>query len=65
MAERAVNVGDFDFKGIALSREQHADAQNRLGNNASIVLEDYRKQHATFDRIGSTTLTGKKPPSKR
>ncbi len=55
-AERAVSRGDYDVKGITLSREQQGYAQNRLGKNANIVLEDYRHQTGKFDHIISIEM---------
>ena len=55
-AERAVQKGDFDIKGITLSEEQHDYAQHRLGQDAKIVLEDYRHQNGKFDNIISIEM---------
>ncbi len=55
-AERAQQRGDFDIKGITLSEEQHAFAQQRLGNSADIVLEDYRHQQGKFQHIVSIEM---------
>jgi len=55
-AERANHQGDFGIKGITLSEEQHDYARNRLGNNADIVLEDYRHQTGKFDNIVSIEM---------
>lgn len=55
-AERASQRGDFDIKGITLSTEQHAYAQNRLGDKANIVIEDYRHQRGKFDNIVSIEM---------
>lgn len=55
-AERATNKGDFGIKAITLSEEQHAFATRRLGENATIALEDYRDQQGTFDRIVSIEM---------
>ncbi len=56
LAERAINRGDFAVKGITISQEQHDFAKNRLGNNAEIVLEDYRHQTGLYDRIISIEM---------
>lgn len=56
LAERAINRGDFGVKGITLSREQHDYAKHRLGNDAEIVLEDYRHQTGLYDRIISIEM---------
>ncbi len=55
-AERACEQGDFDIKGITLSEEQHDYARDRLGQNANIVLEDYRHQSGKFDNIVSIEM---------
>jgi len=55
-AERAQAQGDFGVKGITLSNEQHDYARNRLGENANIVLEDYRHQTSKFDHIVSIEM---------
>jgi cyclopropane-fatty-acyl-phospholipid synthase len=56
LAERAISRGDFDVKGITLSEEQHAFAQQRLGLQANIVLEDYRHQAGLYDHIISIEM---------
>jgi cyclopropane-fatty-acyl-phospholipid synthase len=55
-AERAASRGDYGIKGITLSEEQKAFAQNRLQNKAEIALEDYRAQRGKFDRIVSIEM---------
>lgn len=55
-AERASLQGDYDIKGITLSEEQHSYACERLGERAEIVLQDYRHQEGTFDRIVSIEM---------
>lgn len=56
-AERATSrSGDFEVKGITLSTEQHEYAQQRLGNKADIVLQDYRHQQGLFDYIVSIEM---------
>jgi cyclopropane-fatty-acyl-phospholipid synthase len=56
-ADRAMQRGDFDVKGITLSDEQHDYANQRLsGKNANIVLEDYRHQKGKFDSIVSIEM---------
>ena len=47
---------DYDIKGITLSEEQHSFAIDRLKDNASIVLEDYRHQEGKFDHIVSIEM---------
>jgi cyclopropane-fatty-acyl-phospholipid synthase len=56
LAERAINRGDYEIKGITLSEEQHRFAQARLGNNVHIALEDYRHQTGIYDRILSIEM---------
>ncbi|QVL45704.1 MAG: class I SAM-dependent methyltransferase [Methylophilaceae bacterium] len=56
LAERAINRGDYEIKGITLSEEQHNFAQARLGNNVHIALEDYRHQTGIYDRILSIEM---------
>ena len=56
LAERAIGRGDYKVKGITLSEEQHDYAQKRLGQNAQIVLEDYRHQSGKFDNIISIEM---------
>jgi cyclopropane-fatty-acyl-phospholipid synthase len=55
-AERALTKGDFDIKGITVSKAQHDFAQQRLGTNANIALEDYRHQTGKFDHIISIEM---------
>lgn len=55
-AERGIQKGDFDIKGITLSHQQLSYAQKRLSNKASFVLEDYRHQKGTFDHIVSIEM---------
>ncbi len=55
-AERALQKGDFDLKGITLSTEQQQYAQQRLGGTAQIALQDYRVQSGKFDRIVSIEM---------
>ncbi len=55
-ADRALQRGDFDMKGITLSEEQHDYARQRLGSNANIALEDYRHQEGKFDHIVSIEM---------
>lgn len=47
---------DYDIKGITLSTEQHAYANNRLNGDANIVIEDYRHQEGKFDHIVSIEM---------
>ncbi|MDA9009636.1 cyclopropane-fatty-acyl-phospholipid synthase family protein, partial [Alphaproteobacteria bacterium] len=55
-ADRAAERGDFGIKGITLSDEQHAYAQQRLDGRADIVIEDYRHQKNKFDHIVSIEM---------
>lgn len=55
-AERAQQQGDYGFKGLTLSQEQHDYAQERLGAKANIALEDYRHQEKKFDNIVSIEM---------
>lgn len=55
-AERAIQKGDFEIKGITLSNEQHDYAKQRLNGSADIVLEDYRHQEGTFQNIVSIEM---------
>lgn len=55
-AQRALTKGDFDIKGITVSKAQHDFAQQRLGTNANIALEDYRHQTGKFDHIISIEM---------
>jgi cyclopropane-fatty-acyl-phospholipid synthase len=55
-AERSQSIGDYDFKGITLSQEQHDYARQRLGSRAHIALEDYRHQTGKFDNIVSIEM---------
>ncbi|HSR02140.1 MAG TPA: cyclopropane-fatty-acyl-phospholipid synthase family protein [Methylophilaceae bacterium] len=56
LAERAIQKGDYEIKGITLSEEQHVFAQQRLGKNANIALEDYRHQTGFYDHIISIEM---------
>ena len=55
-ADRAMQKGDYELKGITLSEEQHNYAQKRLGKKADIVLEDYRRQSGKYDHIVSIEM---------
>ena len=55
-AERAQSQGDFNIKGITLSKAQHDYAQERLDKTANIVMEDYRHQNGRFDHIVSIEM---------
>ncbi len=56
LAERAVSHHDFAVKGITLSQAQHDYAVKRLGNQADIVIEDYRIQEGRYDHILSIEM---------
>lgn len=55
-AQHATNAGDFEFKGITLSKTQHAYAQKRLHNKGQIMLEDYRHQQGKVDSLVSIEM---------
>ena len=55
-AQCAQGRGDYDLKGITLSKEQYDYARERLGSKANIVLEDYRHQEEKFDNIVSIEM---------
>ena len=58
-AERALQRGDFGYRGITLSDEQHRWANDRLagfGTDPRVVLEDYRAQQGKFDHIVSIEM---------
>lgn len=55
-AQRAIERNDYALKGITLSEEQHAYANQRLGNQAEIVLEDYRHQKGKYQNIVSIEM---------
>lgn len=55
-AERAMDKGDFAVKGLTISKAQGEYAQTRLGQKASIALEDYRHQTGKYDQIVSIEM---------
>lgn len=55
-AERALQKGDYGIKGLTISQAQHAFAQKRVGQAATIALEDYRHQHGRYDQIVSIEM---------
>lgn len=55
-AARAMAHGDFQIKGLTLSREQKIYADHRLQSKAHIALEDYRVQKGRFDNIVSIEM---------
>ena len=55
-AQWAAQRGDYDIKGITLSRQQHEYARQRLGKRARIALEDYRHQQGKYEHIVSIEM---------
>lgn len=55
-AERALQRGDYGIKGLTISEAQHQFASRRVGNNAVIALEDYRRQSGLYDQIVSIEM---------
>lgn len=55
-AERALLKGDYDIKGITISKEQFFYAKNRLQGRATISDEDYRIQKGKYDQIVSIEM---------
>ncbi|MDP5308903.1 SAM-dependent methyltransferase [Paracoccus spongiarum] len=55
-AERAMQRGDFATKGLTLSREQADFARDRLGQGATIALQDYRDERDRWDHIVSIEM---------
>lgn len=55
-AERALQKGDYAFKGLTISEAQHEFASKRLGKDAIIALEDYRHQKGLYDQIVSIEM---------
>jgi len=55
-AERALQKGDFELKGLTISDEQFAYATERLAGNATIALEDYRHQQGWYQHIVSIEM---------
>ena len=56
LAEEAAQQGYRNIKGITLSHEQRSFAQDRLRDQADIVLEDYRNQAGLYDSIVSIEM---------
>jgi cyclopropane-fatty-acyl-phospholipid synthase len=54
-AEQAAQA-DYQVTGLTISPAQHAFATKRLGSNAEIRLQDYRKVKGTFDSIVSIEM---------
>ncbi len=55
-AERALQKGDYDVKGLTISKSQYEFASKRLGDKAAIALEDYRHQKGLYDQIVSIEM---------
>lgn len=55
-AERALQSRDYAIKGLTLSHEQKAFADNRLNEKASIALQDYRHEEGRYDNIVSIEM---------
>jgi cyclopropane-fatty-acyl-phospholipid synthase len=55
-AERALQKGDYDIKGLTISKSQHEFASRRVGDKAVIALEDYRQQKGLYDQIVSIEM---------
>lgn len=55
-AERALAAGDFEIKGITLSKEQSRYARDRLGDAATIAVEDYRAQRGKYQNLVSIEM---------
>lgn len=56
LIDRATKTGDFNIKGITLSQQQHDYATRRVGDSATIALEDYRHQRGGYDHIISIEM---------
>ena len=56
LAERAAQRGDYDLRGLTISKAQHEFASNRVGKDAVIALEDYRYQNGLYDQIVSIEM---------
>jgi len=54
-AEQAAQA-DFNVTGLTISPAQHEFAAKRLGSNAEIRLQDYRKVKGTFDSVVSIEM---------
>lgn len=55
-AGRSLQQGSFDYRGITLSSEQKAYADQRLGQSGQVVLEDYRHQQGKFQHLVSIEM---------
>lgn len=55
-AERVLNRGDFDYKGVTLSDQQHSYSTERLQGRGEIALQDYRQVSGKWDAITSIEM---------
>ncbi len=56
-AEQALKQGDYDIKGLTLSKEQQEFARQRLAEQpVDIAYQDYRKEKSKFDHIVSIEM---------
>lgn len=55
-ADQATAQRDFAVRGLTLSDEQLAYAQQRLGDRADLALQDYRHEKGLYDRIVSIEM---------
>lgn len=55
-ADRAIQKGDYRIKGLTISEAQYRFASERVGKNAVIALEDYRRQNGLYDQIVSIEM---------
>lgn len=55
-AERALERGDFEPKGLTLSQEQAGFARQRLGERAEIALQDYRDERGHYEHVVSIEM---------
>ncbi|MGA1204382.1 MAG: class I SAM-dependent methyltransferase [Opitutales bacterium] len=55
-AERAIERGTGPVKGLTLSREQLAYAEQRVGKGAAFELKDYRDERGIYDTIVSIEM---------
>lgn len=55
-AERALNRGDYAYRGVTLSDQQQDYASRRVGKAGEVVLEDYRLQQGSYRNIVSIEM---------
>lgn len=55
-AERSLRRGDFSYKGITISKQQHEYATQRMDGKGHIAFEDYRHQSGKYDHIVSIEM---------